>query len=159
MDSGICEKDSKGGRAGGVLPLTATLSLMESRPLFFRMHWDHEPTVTNSCYTCNMYLPTSRSPRIHFAPCAPGPCRRQRRAGVSPAQFTRPRERGRSVAFADGGRRDARPTLRNTSRCLGLSDALMAILFRATRCDVATARREEGGRVRATSVHFILRAN
>ena len=60
MDSGICEKDSKGGRAGGVLPLTATLSLMESRPLFFRMHWDHEPIVTNSCYTCNMNMSTYR---------------------------------------------------------------------------------------------------
>src|SRR2546426_2827421 len=27
---------------------------------FVRMHWDHEPSGTNSCHTCNMNLSTSR---------------------------------------------------------------------------------------------------
>ena len=40
------------------------------------------------------------------------PGRAQRRAGVSPAQRARQRERFRSVGVADGGRRDACPTLR-----------------------------------------------
>src|SRR5206468_13075053 len=47
-----------------------------------RRHWSHEPE------------------------CA------QRRAGVPPAQRARQRERFRSVGVADGGRRDACPTLR-----------------------------------------------
>src|SRR6266516_1648013 len=57
---------------------------MESPLSFFRMHWDHEPR------------------------CG------QRRAGVSPAQRARKHERESkpAVGFANGGRRDARPTLR-----------------------------------------------
>ncbi len=57
---------------------------MESLFSFFRMHWDHEPR------------------------CG------QRRAGVSPAQRARKRERESkpAVGFTNGGRRDARPTLR-----------------------------------------------
>ena len=55
---------------------------MESLLSLSRMHWDHEPE------------------------------RAQRRAGVPPAQRERQRERFRSVGVADGGRRDACPTLR-----------------------------------------------
>ena len=55
---------------------------MESLLSLLRMHWDHEPQ------------------------------RSQRRAGVPPAQRARQRERFRSVGVADGGRRDACPTLR-----------------------------------------------
>src|SRR5438552_19187855 len=51
-----------------------------------------------------------RNPRLFCAPGALEPPRRQRRAGVSPAQ--RSRELRRSVGSTDGGRRDARPTLR-----------------------------------------------
>src|SRR5206468_10399624 len=51
------------------------------------MHWDHEPE------------------------------RAQRRAGVPPAQRARQRERFRSVVVADGGRRDACPTLWFVESC------------------------------------------
>src|SRR5439155_4360129 len=67
-------------------PLTLTLSLRESLHSLWRMHWDHEPE------------------------------RAQCRAGVSPAQRARQRERFRSVGVADGGRRDACPTLRFMER-------------------------------------------
>src|SRR5439155_21419470 len=55
---------------------------MESLLSLTRVHWDHEPE------------------------------RAQRRAGVPPAQRARQRERFRSAGVADGGRRDACPTLR-----------------------------------------------
>src|SRR5205814_2873108 len=44
------------------------------------------------------------------------PARVQRRAGVPPAQRARQREPFRSVSVADGGRRDACPTLRFMER-------------------------------------------
>src|SRR5213594_470457 len=55
-----------------------------------RMHWDHEPE------------------------------RGQRRASVPPAQRARQRERFHSVGVADGGRRDACPTLRFMESLLSL---------------------------------------
>src|SRR5437867_13421018 len=60
--------------------------LVESLRSLLRMHWDHEPG------------------------------RAQRRAGVPPAWRARQRERFRSVGVADGGRRDACPTLRFMER-------------------------------------------
>src|SRR5437867_6494789 len=66
---------------------------MESLHSFLRMHRDHEPG------------------------------RAQRRAGVSPAQRARQRERFRSVGVADGGRRDACPTLRFMERRDGVCAA------------------------------------
>ena len=63
-----------------------TLSFKSSVLSLLRMHWDHEPG------------------------------RAQRRAGVPPAQRARQRERFRSVGVADGGRRDACPTLRFMER-------------------------------------------
>ena len=63
---------------------------MERLHSLSRIHWDHEPG------------------------------RAQRRAGVPPARRARQRERFRSVGVADGGRRDACPTLRFMGSLLGL---------------------------------------
>ena len=63
------------------------MTFLQERLLWhLRKHWDHESE------------------------------RAQRRAGVPPAQRARQRERFHSVGVADGGRRDACPTLRFIER-------------------------------------------
>src|SRR5437867_11194237 len=88
---------------------SVSLALAVDKPLH-RVHWSVAFPLTLALSL------RERTLRTFCAPCALESRRRQRRAGVSPAQLTRPRERGRCVGSADGGRRDARPTLRFTGR-------------------------------------------
>src|SRR5437667_12064374 len=75
--------DAIANRRGSSVPgRRPALRFMERLHSLSRIHWHHEPG------------------------------RAQRRAGVPPARRARQRERFRSVGVADGGRRDACPTLR-----------------------------------------------